>query len=151
MGKADMTLEQNLAGARMFLNLFDLKLSPHKGMSETTPIRIRDSEDCVVGFAYVEDGKVSIDCESALGTLTAEYPFGQMTGFKDLEKGGYFAEWRHPIEFNIQGERNIKGNMLFDIKMDSDMGNHCRIHTVMTYQDPDGKDVEMKIMEDGKV
>ena len=150
MEEQKLSLNQNLSGARIFLNLFDLVLEPVNDLCESSRIGVFDKNNNRVGEVFFEDGSVKIVCKTSIGTLMSDYKFEKFDGFNDIECGGFFANWRHDINFEVVGNQNFKGNMLVDIVMDTGYGNHCRLHTHINYVDREGKNVKIVFMEDGK-
>lgn len=151
MGKANLSLEQNLAGARIFLNLFNLHLENKKEINQSTSLEILDRSNQPVGTLRFENGKVVMKSKTAIGDLSAQYPLSAFFGFKDIECGGAFAEWKHQISFKVDGSQCFLGNMQMDIIMDTDFGNKCVFHTNLNYKDPFGRRVNINIMEGGNV
>jgi hypothetical protein len=139
MEEQNLSLNQNLSGARIFLNLFDLVLEPVNDLCESSRIGVFDKNNNRVGEVFFEDGSVKIVCKTSIGTLQADYKFEQFNGFNDIECGGLYADWHHFINFNVIGKQNFKGNMIVDVSMDTGFGNHCRTHTKIDFIDKNGK------------
>ena len=150
MKKDYLTLEQNLCCARVFLNLFDLVLENKENIDEFTKFGIFDRNGKQVGMLYFENDVVKIQCTTSLGFLNANYDMSELSCFMDLKFGGSFVQWNHTIKFEVAGYQNFSGNMQLDVSMDSDLDNTCRLHTIIKYVDKDNREVELKLMEDGK-
>ena len=147
--KEYLTLSENLCGARIFLNLFNLKLEKQEEINEFTKLQIFDNNNQVVGILYFENGVVKIECETKLGDLHANYDIATFEGFKDLEYNALFVSWNHVINFQVVGIRNFEGTIKILVKGDTQLGNKCRAHANIKYFDKDNNQVIMKFMEDG--
>lgn len=150
MNKEYLTLEQNLCGAKVFLNIFDLVLESKEDINDFTKLGIFDRNNNQVGMLYFENGVVKIQSATSLGILNANYDIAQFCGFRDLECGGAFVQWNHEIKFGVDGDQSFSGDMQLGVSMDTSFGNTCRLHTKIKYVDKDNKEVELKFMDDGK-
>lgn len=151
MKKDYLTLEQNLSSARIFLNLFGLYLeSNNEEINEFSKIKILNSNNSQVGLLHFENGKVCIQSVTSFGNLNADYEIAQFGGFQDLECGGAYVDWNHTIKFEVKGQMSFSGDIQLGVSMDTHFGNHCRLHSKIKYTDNEGKEVELKFMDDGK-
>lgn len=151
MAKDYLTLEQNLSSARIFLNLFGLYLeSNNDEINEFSKLKIVNSNNSQVGILYFENGIVHIQSVTSFGNLNANYEIAQFGGFQDLECGGAYVDWNHTIKFEVNGHMNFSGDIQLGVSMDTHFGNDCNLHSKIKYIDKDGKEVELKFMDDGK-
>jgi len=150
MEKKYLTFDQNLCSARIFLNIFGLSLENKEEIDEFTKLNILDKNNGRAGMLYFENNAVKMSCVTSLGNLNADYDISAFSGFKDLECGGALLQWNHALKFQVDGIQCFSGIMKICLKMDTDFGNSCMVHTKIKYTDENNNEVEIKFMEDGK-
>lgn len=148
--KQYLTLEQNICGARVFLNVFGLILENVEEINEFSKLKIFNTKGEEVGMLYFGNGKVNIIADSNFGKLNASYNIGSFSVLEDLEDRALFAQWSNKIDYEVSSEDklNFKGDMLIGCCMDTQLGIKCRTHSMMEYVE-NGKQVIMKFMSDG--
>jgi len=148
--KQYLTLEQNICGARVFLNVFGLILENVEGINEFSKLKIFNTKGEEVGIVYFGNGKVIIEADSNFGKLDANYNIGCVSGLEDLEDRALFVQWSNKIDYEVSSKDklNFKGDMLIGCCMDTQLGIKCRTHSMMEYVE-NGKTVIMKFMSDG--
>jgi len=145
----NLSLEQNLCSARVFLNVFGLKLDDSEEFNEFSNVNILNSNDEVVGFLSLENGSVKMHANMDLGSLEADYKMTNFFGFIDLECGGAFKQWNHTINFKVDGDFKFSGDLQIGSSMDTVYGNSCRAHAKINYKDFSGNNVVIRFMDNG--
>jgi len=146
-----LTLKEQMSAARVFLNTFGLILDePEEIDVYAFKINILNQNNKETGMLYFEDGKVKIQADTPFGKLKSEYNLATYSGFRDIECGGSFIEWRTNINFNIflNKEFNLDGEMQIDCSMDTTFGNKCRTHTLLKYNENENN-ITINFMRDG--
>lgn len=144
-----LTLEQNLCGAKIFLNLFGLNLETKETINEFDKIKIYDVNSIEVGEVTFNNGVVNINCLTSLGIITANYPVAKFDGFRDFETdGGIFINWTHPIKFKLK-EKNLTGDLMMHICLDTTFGINFKTHVTIKYTGNDKKKVTLQFMDNG--
>lgn len=146
-----LTLEQNLCGARIFLNFIGLNLEPKEGLVNFyDKLNVYNNENIEVGKVYFENESVVINAITDFGELSATYPIGKISGFRDIETdGGVFTDWQHTIKYSLKNYKNFEGNLQMHISMDTTFGINFRVHSKINYIDKLGNNVTIKLMDDG--
>ena len=100
MLEKNLTLEQNICAAKIFLNTFGFKLEDVRNLTESSKIKIFNKSMNEVGELHFNNQKVVITAKYNKITLTASYDFAKMFGFVDV---GYdnelFGQWFSKINF----------------------------------------------------
>ena len=152
----DLTIEQNLCAAKLFLSMFDLLLEEKTIIDGDYKFRVL-KDNSLVGMVYVteEIGQnkklkkfIKIDCQTSLGKLTASYEAISVQAMRDIEYEGSFAIWSHNINYNVDGPHSFNGSTQIDISIDTHYPNRFRVHTQLDYLDNEGKKVKLRIQED---
>lgn len=144
-----LTLEQNLCGAKLFLNFFGLNLELKENVTEFDKVKIYDANSNEVGVVSFSEGTVNINCLTNFGELAANYEIGKFFGFRDIETDcGVFTEWRHPIKFKLSNKK-LEGDLMMHVCVDTTFGINFRTHATLKYTDKGKKKVTLEFMDNG--
>jgi len=148
-----LTFEQSICAARVFLNLFGLKLEEKEEMIELNNVKVLDQNGKEVGLIELKDGFIDILTNSNFGKVCAKYAVPIRTGMLDKEYGfAQYNEWRNDINFNVSSEdnRDFSGFMQIACFIDSQFGVYSNIHTSINYLLEDKSEVNLRFMIDGQ-
>lgn len=144
-----LSLEQNLCGAKIFLNMFNLKIEEKDIVYHYDRLKIYDKNEKNVGEVYFNNGFVYIKANTLYGKLNASYEIGKFYQMQDIETdNGLYSDWNHNINFKLGNK--IKGDLQMHAVVDTTFGINFRTHTILKYKDKEGKNVELLFMRDGK-
>ena len=152
MEKKFLNLEQTICGARIFLNIFDLKLEEYEVLDENSTLMVFNSLNHTVGNVSFKEGKILIAVNSSFGFLNASYDIPELNGIIDAESNNAkFAEWQSNIEFKIDNfVEELSGTFLLDSIIDTEFGISCRCHPLIEYKVDGRKIFELKMQRDLK-
>lgn len=167
----DLTYEQNIRSAIIFLNTFGLVLDDVKNLTGDSEIKIFNKEYQEVGTVCFVNNNVIINAQTDFGKLDASYDCAAIDGFIDYESsnsglclyeetsefGEYresyamFVEWSNNIDYSIQIDdtRKMLGEILIECTMDSEFGKKCICHPTIEYWENDKKIIVMEFQKDG--
>lgn len=146
-----LTVNKNLCGVKLFLNLFNLHVEEINDVNGLTKFKILNKLNEEVGSVNFLDEKIKIESLTKIGYLTANFEKGKIGGFKDVECGGLFGQWAHDIKFNIKGKQDFNGNIRLEVSSDTSFGNYVGVCCKLNYLDKLGNNVELKVMNDGEL
>ena len=105
----NLTHEQNICAARIFLNTFGLTLENVSNVNEFSKIKIFDKTMNEIGELHFDKGKVIMSANYNNSVLEADFDIAKMSGFIDPEcKNAPFAlfgQWFSKIEFKTRRSR----------------------------------------------
>lgn len=148
-----LTLEQNICGARIFLNTFGLILEDVNSVNEFSKVKIFDNNMNEVGQLYFDNGKVIMEANYNDSILEANFDIAKMQGFVDIEcDNALFGQWSNKIDFKVQKQNDIKlsGEFLIGSSADSEFGINCLCHPLIKCEFGNKGEIELKILRDGR-
>ncbi len=153
MVEKNLTLEQNICAARIFLNIFGLYLEDTSDINESSSIKIFDNSMIEVGKLCFNNDKVIMSTNYNDDILKANFDLTKMRGFVDWEcRNALFGQWSSRINFQVQKQNNIKlsGEFLIQSSIDSEFGISCLCHPLIKCETTNKGEVELKILRDGR-
>ena len=159
MTQKDLSYEQNIRSAIIFLNTFGLILEEQDYLDENSKLKIINDNFNEVGELYFENGYVKINTKTNFGDMTAQYENSKYSGFADRESasgrfpsGPRFAEWCAKINYEIKkDEQNrFKGNIILTSSIDDEFGINCLFHPEISYYYNDEEIMKIYFQAHGK-
>ena len=153
MFEKNLTLEQNICSARIFLNTFGLYLEDTNNINESSKIKIIDNSMNTVGNLSFNNDKVVMSANYNNVILNAHFGLAKIKGFMDIEEdNALFGKWSSKINFKVQQQNNIKlsGEILVDCSIDSKFEISCHCHPLIKCEIPSKGEAELKILRDGR-
>lgn len=148
----NLTIEQSMSAARIFLNIFGFELDEFAAdISYESEVKIFDKNKNFVGNLSVEWDKVVIRVCNDDYMLNANYTIPKVSGFND--GGALFFQWASDINYFLKknDDMNIHGNIIIDCSMDSEFGIRCNCHPNIMCDKDSKSFVGVKMLRDGRV
>lgn len=149
----NLTHEQNICAARIFLNTFGLTLENVSNVNEFSKIKIFDKVMNEVGELHFDNDKVIMSAIHNNSVLDANFDMAKISGFVDLECGNaIFAQWLSKIAFQVEKQDRVKisGEFLIRSTVDSDFGISCLCHPLINCDLADKGNITLKIQRDDR-
>lgn len=154
MGKIALSLDQNIRSSIVFLEMFGLFLEKTENVNLGETLKIVDSTTSEVGSVLIEQEKISISAQTALGNLEASYKPTLASGFVDIESQRWprFANWNTNIDYSINENQSSKiiGRIGIDCSMDDEFGIRCLCRPLLECWENDNKRMSLLFQRDGK-
>ena len=145
-----LTREQNLAAARIFLNIFDLTLEDTDKINEVTSLEIYNPNP--VGTLNFTDNKITISVDSLDGKLEANYDFANIFTISTGENGLSSKEWSNNIKFSYDINNGVKltGDFLIGACIDDEFGLTCLCQPLLSCEIADKEKVNISMFRNQK-
>lgn len=121
MARGQLTREQNVKSAVIFLNNFNLKLEEQEGLNKNSRLRILDCIGDPVGELYFDGEYIKLKTLSPFGILNAKYKRSFYNVVFDKSNGAVkYCTWISNINFDIykHNDEKYKGSFLTDATID---------------------------------
>ena len=129
MNEIELTYEQNLRAAIVFINMFGLLVEEKEDLCQGDTLKIMTSDGMAVGNIALNKEKINITAQTELGPLNASYKKVTASTFIDEEQDhpGAFASWCTKIGYTISrsDEEKIEGLFICPCTMDTEFGINC--------------------------
>ncbi len=145
-----LTREQNLAAAKVFLNIFDLTLEDTDKINEVTSLEIYNPNP--VGTLNFTDNKITISVDSLDGKLEANYDFANIFTISTGENGLSSKEWSNNIKFSYDINNGVKltGDFLIGACIDDEFGLTCLCQPLLSCEIADKEKVNISMFRNQK-
>lgn len=153
MAKGNLTNEQNIRSAIIFLNTFGLKLEEKDNLDENTKLKIINANDEQVGELYFDGDSIKMKALCAFGSLKAEYKKAAYDGEVDAELGKVkYAKWHNTINYSIEknAREKFSGDVIFETNFDDDYGYIFFVRPLIRYYLDDKERIKMRFFRDSR-